>query len=343
MPRQTIPSRRSHRLPLLAAGAFTAIALTACSSGPDSTPTTSTHTTARANRAPRGVVTVQEASRLLTAYENSNNRANKVRSEEILAKVEGGQLNAQSRADYRQFKTWSAKQQAYYGSPFRYTHRSYMIPPAGTATWFAVKAVATGTKSKSPSLLIFDKDGPAYKMVLALYVDKSTIPAVALDKNGLAKPADPATPVGSLAPAQLSSAFEDLAETGGKKTGKKLASTPAVKDARTLYTNRGKRDDSKYATTKYFATKVKASKVYALHLADGGVLAAFPTAHNQETLLRPAYRSNYKINPNKVEALYNPAGRTVITDEFQGQALATLTPSGTPHVLAYEYRMVDSR
>ncbi|MEU6277467.1 hypothetical protein ABZ871_34450 [Streptomyces populi] len=339
--RQTNPSRRPHRLPLLAAGAFTAIALTACSSGPDSTAATGTHTTARANRAPRGVVTVQEASRLLTAYENANNRANKVRSEKTLAKVEGGQLNAQSQADYRQFKTWPAKQQAYYGSPFRYTHRSYLIPPAGTATWFAVKAVATG--NKSPSLLIFDKDGPAYKMVLALYVGKSPLPAIAIDRNGLAKPADPATPVGSLAPSQLSSAFEDLAETGGTKSGRKLASTRAVKDARALYTDRGKRDDSKYATTRYFATKVKAPAVYALHMADGGVLAVFPTAHNQETLLRPAYRSNYKINPNKVEALYNPAGRPVITDEFQGQAIASLLPSGTPRVLASEYRMVDSR
>ncbi|WP_276147152.1 hypothetical protein [Streptomyces sporangiiformans] len=35
--------------------------------------------------------------------------------------------------------------------------------------------------------------------------------------------------------------------------------------------------------------------------------------------------------------------RAIITDEHQGQAFATLTPSGKPKVIAREYRMVDSR
>ncbi|MFG3099662.1 hypothetical protein ACGFZL_03870 [Streptomyces sp. NPDC048182] len=36
------------------------------------------------------------------------------------------------------------------------------------------------------------------------------------------------------------------------------------------------------------------------------------------------------------------AGRDVVTDEFQGQALAVLDPKGKPRVTAVEYRMVDS-
>ncbi|MGW3669276.1 hypothetical protein [Streptomyces sp. NPDC005141] len=81
--------------------------------------------------------------------------------------------------------------------------------------------------------------------------------------------------------------------------------------------------------------------VYALRLADAGVLAAFPSAHTLETLLRPQYRSSFKLNPNEEESICNPEKRVAITDVFQGQALAVLSPSGKARVVAREYRMVD--
>jgi hypothetical protein len=289
------------------------------------------------------VVTVKEAAAVVTAYEETNNRANARRDAKLLASVEAGQLNVQSQADYEQFRTWPKKKQAYYGSGFRYTHREYLIPRKGAASWFAVRATASGAQAGSASLLVFDQVGGAFKLVLAVYAEKTPLPRVAVDKNGFVTPADPGERVGSLAPAELGAAFEDLVETGGKKSGAELASTPVVKDAVKLYADRDRRDNSRYATNRFFAKPAKDPSVYALRLAGGGVLVAFPSAHTLETMLRPAYRSSYKINPDTEEAVYNREGRVVITDEFQGQALATLSPSGKARVLAREYRMVDSR
>ncbi|MET8855527.1 hypothetical protein [Streptomyces sp. NPDC004579] len=342
MSRQTTAARRSRRLAVLVVGVSAALTLAACTTGPDASTTTGSHASAPARPAPRGVVTAKEAAAILDAYQVSNNRANARRDARLLARVEGGQVHLQSRADYEQFPTWSKKEQAYYGSPFRYTNRTYLVPRAGSATWFAVRAQSTG--SKDHALLIFDKVGGTYKMVMGLYTDpKTPMPEVAVDRHGLAAAVDPSKPVGPLAPAQLGTAFEDLSETGGTKSGSKLAKTTLTKEALALYTGRDKRDDSKFDTHRFFTKPPTHPTVYALRLAGGGVLVAFPSAHTLETMLRPAYMSSFKLNPNKEESIYNAEKRVVITDEFQGQALAVLSPSGPARVIAREYRMVDSR
>ncbi|MGW6214974.1 hypothetical protein [Streptomyces sp. NPDC055109] len=344
MPRHTITSPRLRHLAVLAIGVTTAVTLTACTADTDSTTTADRggRAPASASPAPTGVVTTQEASKILTAYENANNRANRTRDARLLATVEAGAVNVQSRADYQQFKTWTKKEQAEYGSPFRYERREFAIPSKGTATWFAVSATATGAKDRA--LLIFDKVDGAYKLVMALYTDKKEpLPELAFDKNGFAESADPAKQAGSLAPNQVGAAFEDLVETGGKKSGAKLASTPLTKSAARLYTERDKQDNSKYSTNRYFAKPPKDPSVYALKLAGGGVLAAFPSAHTGETMLRPAFMASYKINPSKREAVYNASNRVVIVDEYQGQALAELPPTGKARIISREYRLVDSR
>ncbi|MEU0061577.1 hypothetical protein [Streptomyces sp. NPDC006334] len=57
-------------------------------------------------------MTKQFAASALSAYEKTNNKANDlaskgrtVQARELLSKVEGGQLNEQSQADYAQWKT----------------------------------------------------------------------------------------------------------------------------------------------------------------------------------------------------------------------------------------------
>lgn len=343
MPRHTINAPRLRRLAVLAIGVTTAITLTACTAGTDGTTAADRkHAAASASPAPTGVVTTREASKILTAYEDANNRANAKRDARLLSTVEAGAVNLQSRADYQQFTIQSKAEKADYGSPFRYVRREFAIPRKGMASWFAVKATATG--SRNPALLIFDKVDGTYKLVMALYSDKKEpIPALAFDKNGFAQPADPAKAVGGLAPNQLGDAYEDLAETGGKKTGSKLASTPLTKEAAKLYTERDKQDNSKYATNKYFAKPPKDPSVYALKLVGGGVLAAFPSAHTGEIMLRPAFMASYKINPGPREAIYDSTSRVVVVDEYQGQALAELSPTGKPRIISREYRMVDSR
>ncbi|MET7391438.1 hypothetical protein ACFYPT_40885 [Streptomyces sp. NPDC005529] len=343
MPHHALNSPPLDRLAVVAIGVTTAVTLTACTAETDTTNTADRgRTTVSASPAPTGVVTRQEASKILTGYENTNNRANKRRDARLLSTVEAGAVNVQSRADYEQFTTQSKSEQAEYGSPFRYVRRDFAIPRKGTATWFAVKATATG--SQNPALLIFDKVDGTYKLVMALYSDKKApIPELAFDKNGFVQPADPAKAVGDLAPNQLGDAFEDLVATGGKKSGTQFASTPLTKEAVKLYTECDKQNNSRYATNKYFAKPPKDPSVYALKLADGGVLAAFPSAHTGETMLRPAFMASYKINPTKREAIYNRTSRVVIVDEYQGQALAELPPTGKPRIISREYRMVDSR
>ncbi|GHB78112.1 hypothetical protein GCM10010377_80400 [Streptomyces viridiviolaceus] len=98
-----------------------------------------------------------------------------------------------------------------------------------------------------------------------------------------------------------------------------------------------------YATEKYFTKTPAHPKVYALKLANGSTLALFPTAHTSELMLKPQYMNSFDITPSEDEALYDPSRRDVVTDEFQGQALAVLDPKAKPRVTTTEYRMVDSR
>ncbi|MEU2425597.1 hypothetical protein ABZ619_32115 [Streptomyces sp. NPDC007851] len=50
-----------------------------------------------------------------------------------------------------------------------------------------------------------------------------------------------------------------------------------------------------------------------------------------------------KLVPGTQQAVFDKTPRVAILDEFQGQALAALTPSGKAVVLGVEYRTVDSR
>ncbi|MBC9723603.1 hypothetical protein [Streptomyces sp. TRM68367] len=338
MSRTSTSAPRRRPLTLIALGVTTALTLTACGggsgSGDDDSPV------ANASAAPKGVVTKEAAKKIVDTYEQVNNRANKTQDEKLLATVEAEQVHEQSRADYKLMKTKSAKEQKEYRSPFSYTDRTYYLPAAGTATWFAVKAKTID--SKDDGLLIFDKVGSAYKMVAALYLDPA-IGRIAVDRNGLATAFDPAKRVGALAPNQLGAAYEDFFETGGTKAAKQLATTKTTEESVQVYKDRDSGDLSKFATKKFFGQDPAHPEVYALQLAGGGVVAVFPTAHTVEKLLKEPYRGSHQINPNKEEAVFNSTARIIITDEFQGQALAELTPQGKPKVMALEYRMVDSR
>ncbi|WP_328499637.1 hypothetical protein OG828_49085 [Streptomyces sp. NBC_00457] len=138
---------------------------------------------------------------------------------------------------------------------------------------------------------------------------------------------------------QLGNTFEDLVETGGKKEGQQLAPT---KEFTKNYTNRTKVKEASFATVKHFDGKPAHPKVYALRLADGGVLALFPSAYTIE-YLHKRFMNGGRIIPGPAEAVYNSERRPLITDEYQGQALATLTLTGKPKVLTHRYTMANSR
>lgn len=334
MSRITPRAPRLRHLTALATGVTTAITLTACGG-----PAANARSIPSASPTPKGVVDQKAASAILDTYQKVNNRANKTRNEKLLATVESGQVNEQSQADYKQWKTWSKKDQEFYGSDFVYVNRKYYIPAAGTASWFAVMA-RSSTDSKDDALLIFDKVDGAYKLVAGLYEDEMPIPKIATDRYGLATAASVSVKVGALAPNQLADSYEDLFETGGSKEGKYLASTKTAKDAIETYQERDNGTEAKWSTKRFFAAEPAHKTVYALKLADGGTLAVFPTAHTQETMLKPQYMSSFRVNPNKAESVYNSRSRVVITDEFQGQALASKFRDGPPTESVDRFRAV---
>ncbi|MEU9744693.1 hypothetical protein [Streptomyces niveus] len=290
------------------------------------------------------MITKQAAKAVVDAYEQANNRANRLRDEKLLATVEAGQVNEQSRADYKQWSTWSATRQKEYGGAFFYQDRTYYIPRAGSADWFAVRATSSYGE-RQESLLIFDKAAGTYKLTMAFYTPRGEpFPKIAVDRDGFVQVAQPSQKVGSLAPSELGSVYEDFFESGGtKKAAKAFAATDASKDSTKVYRERNEGKLSTYLTKKFFSQEPAHPTVYALKLAGGGVVAGFPTAHTQERMLKPQYMSSFQIGPNDEEAVYNRSKRTVITDEFQGQGLAQMSQKAKPKVLTIEYRMVDSR
>ncbi|MEU6557023.1 hypothetical protein ABZ915_43265 [Streptomyces sp. NPDC046915] len=329
-------NRRMARLAACAVSVTAAAALTACGTGSDEDAKNGSDTTA--SPTPTGAVTTAEAEKILDAYEKVNNKANIGRDARLLGTVEAGQVYEQSTADYKLSATWSKQEQADYKKPFTYKNRKYYIP-AGE-DWFAAKVRASG--SKDDALLVFAKVDGRFKVVYAVYSD-APIPEIDTSRHGLATVVDPSAAVGALAPDQLSAAYEDLFESGGKKAGGKLATTETSKAAIKLYQDRTKGDRARWATKNFFSKEPAFKSVYALRLADGGVISVFPTAHNQETLLKPQYRSSFQITPNDEESVFDSTKRVVVTDNFQGQAMATLHPSKKPDVIAAEYRMVNSR
>lgn len=334
------PPRGPHlrSLTVLALGMTTALTLTACSVGSDTGATNSP--TASATTTPKGVITEQAAEKVVDTYEKVNNQANKTRDEKLLATVEAGQVHEQSKADYKVFKTWSATDQKEYGSPFYYKNRTYYLPAADTATWFAVKATTSG--SDSDALLIFDKVGGTYKLTASVYSDEA-ISKIAVDGSGLATAVDASKKSGTMAPGQVGAAYEDFFVTGGMKASTQFVSTKASQGSVKVYKERNEGKLKKYTDHNFFAADPTYPKVYALRLADGGVVAVFPTAHTEERILKPAYRSSFQLGPDDDEAVFDSSKRVVITDEFQGQGLVELPAQDKPEVTAIDYRMVDSR
>ncbi|AKZ56042.1 Lipoprotein [Streptomyces ambofaciens ATCC 23877] len=344
MSRPTSRRSRLRRPTVLALGLTGALTLTACGGdadrGGDGAPARSTEA------ARRGLLTQEAAAKVVDTYERVNNRANAERDEKLLSTVETGQVHEQSRADYQQWETWSKEDRKHYASAFRYTDREYLIPAADSGvTWFAVKARSSADPDQEGALLVFDRaGGSTYRMTMAVYADEAPIPKAAVDEQGLVTPADPSKRVGALAPDQLDEHYEDFFETGGrKKAARTFASTETSKDSVEVYEEGPDDDLKKYATERYFAAEPAHPAVYALELADGSTLALFPTAHTSELMLKPQYLSGFDITPTDDESLYDATERDVVTDEFQGQALAVLDPKGKPRVTAVEYRMVDSR
>jgi hypothetical protein len=329
---------RLPRLSAAAVGVTTVLALTACGGGAGS----DSGKASGADAAPQGVVSQATAKKAADHYQEVNNKANAAQDEKLLGTVEAGQAYAMDKATYTLFETWPKKEQKAYAEPFSYQDRTYVIPKKGTGDWFAVQAKSSEDAGRRV-LLVFDKVAGTYKMVLALWADAEDVPKPALDAHGLAEAVDPGTKVGKLAPSDAGAAYADFLETGGKKKGKALTPTEPVENAKKTYqrsSTEGAADGM--ATEMFFAKPPADPSVYALRTADGGVLAMFPAAHKQESLLKQAYRSSASLVPNKEQSALGAIRGDLITDVFEGQGLAELTPKAA-RITTVDFQHVDAR
>lgn len=322
-----------------AIGLTAALSLAACASGtPTSDRVPASHqptATASPSPAPRSVVTLSEANKILNTYQDVNNRANATRDAKLLATVEAGQLYARSKAEFEQFETLSEKEQKDYGKPFAFTDRIFHLPAGGD--WFAAEATTTG---KNHTVMVFEKS-PAtdnsWKKVVSLFPAKALPPVQTTD--GVARTAPAAATVGALAPDGVPAAVEDLFATGGTKQGALLARTNEnVKSILKTYKERGK-SLGPQAKVSFFPTAPLHENVYTLR-TDDGVLAIAPLAHNEESLV---LQPGLQITPGKVGSVYDKSPRPLTVDVFQGEALVLLSGKGQPDILDYRYAQTDSR
>ncbi|WP_221354683.1 hypothetical protein [Streptomyces beigongshangae] len=318
---------------------------------PPSTVRTSSTTPAPA---PKAAVTRDEAKDILARYVATNNRANAAQSRStalnpraraLLATVEGGQLFEQSAADYTTWRTRTATERKEYGTPFYYV-KPVIYAPAGER-WFAIEATVDRTDWRG--LLIFDQaqQGKGWRNVFTVALgDKkgARLPApIATDRAGLATAVNPTTRSGRLAPNQIADAFEDFFVTGGTGAGQALARSASTTAALKVYKERSKGTDTRAATKYFKQSNARHQQIYALKLRDGSTLAIVPSAHDQHYEIKKELIFQAKIIPNERQAVFNPAKRIAVIDEFQGMLLAHLPTTGKPTILSHEFRMVDSQ
>ncbi|MFI5864711.1 hypothetical protein [Streptomyces sp. NPDC051546] len=343
MPHTAEPRAFAVRTAAAAIGLAAALSLAACASGASSSDhkAASHQPSATASPTPRGIVSADQANEIVDRYEQVNNAANAKQDAAELGSVEGGATFEQSRADFKQWPTYSVKERKEYAEAWTYTRRTYFVPEQGKATWFLMRAYADhgGKVSKEPSLVVFDNpDGAAYKLTASVHGLAAEPPLPQTGPDGLAALATATDKSGSLAPADVTAAFEDLYAAGGRDKSSGLDRTTAsAKTALKVYAERDKELGPQGGAKKFFPAKTSHS-IYALKTPDG-VLALVPLAHTMEVMVT---RPGLQVDPSPVDRLYGVKSGPVITDEFRGQAAAYLPAHGSAEILGFSYTVTGA-
>ncbi|MFD7552326.1 hypothetical protein [Streptomyces sp. NPDC059816] len=223
MPARPSPTRRMH-IGTAAAATGLVLVLGDCSTDSSAPQPSRTTTPAPSPTQAKPLLTVQQADQLVDRYQQVNNAANAKQNAAQLGTVEDGATYEQSRADFKQWPTYSEKEKKEYTDAWTYAQRTYFIPEQGKASWFLMRAYTDhgGKISKEPSLVVFDNpDGAGFKLTASVHGLDTEPPLSQTSPDGLALLADPAAKSGPLAPVDVTAAFEDLYATGGqdKSTG----------------------------------------------------------------------------------------------------------------------------
>lgn len=266
-------SRRTMSTALLAAAA---LALTAGCTGSSKSPKASP-----TPKAEQPVVSTAEAGKIVDAYQSLNNQANARLSPTLLAKAEGGAMLAFDQAYFKQAHGLDQKDVKANLAPFAYVHRTFYIPPAASkADWFMMKAQGADLKDGKPGtvwttttrFLVFKHTGGGWRSVLSgdfSGAEQKDVPRIAVDRDGLARVADPTVKIGSTAPKDLAAQVTDLYVTGGSNST--LTTTKARDAAISDWGDRTSTLDD-HAFADYKKTAPRDGTAYALRTADGGAL-----------------------------------------------------------------------
>lgn len=279
-----------------AAGCSPGHASTAAPSGGQCQPAASARCTdSTAPGAPAGPVTVQQAASILARYIEINNEANRQRSARLNDEIETGALQAQSRAQYRQYPYLSSKARTEF-SAFTYVRPHFYIPrtPAGASgqdPWFLT--VATGVDQKTRTtwiayLVFVEVDPGTWRMAAATEPLKASTPTIALDSRGYATAVDPDNASGlALRPSLLPIAVVDNYVTGGQHDGQVFAPTAQTAEARSAYQHRS--DNLRpYGIGTYTRINDPFHTIWALRTTDGGALVIASSTHGKtELITRP--------------------------------------------------------
>ncbi|SEN80159.1 hypothetical protein [Actinacidiphila rubida] len=341
--RRTAPTVRPATL--LAAASLALVAGCSSSSDPASSSSDPKTTEAAKTAAEKPLIGVGEANQVVDAYQKLNNQANAQRSLTLMAKAEDGAMLAADKGYFTQLPELDPKQVASNLAPFAYVQRSFFIPPASAkADWFLMKARFADLKGGKPAapsstytrFMVFRHTGGGWRAVAAAGfsgAEQKDIPALAVDRQGLASVAAPTTRIGRTAPADLAGLVADLYATGGDK--RVLAKTRERDDAIGVWADRGEHLDA-HAYATYAVARPHVGATYAMRTADGGALVLSDSAVD-ETVLAKDVNSWVTLGKSLQPFVKHGSARMsqVVQHDLQSQ-LGVVSPSGGTAVYAID-------
>ncbi|WP_037911722.1 hypothetical protein [Actinacidiphila yeochonensis] len=350
MPQRT-PSTASASLLTAAAAAASLVLVAGCSSssGSAASPSASSAAKATSAAAEQPLLRAGEADKVVDTYQSLNNQANARRSLALMAKADGGAMLAADKGYFTQLPKLDQKEVAENLAPFAYVQRSFFIPPASAkADWFVMKAALADLKdgkAGAPAttftrFLVFQHLSGGWRAVAAGDFsgdEQKDIPALALDRSGLATVVAPAARIGTSTPSGLASAVADLYATGGEKSD--LAKTKERDDAISVHTDRGNQmDDHAYAD--YKAARPPVGATFAVRTADGGALVLSDSAVD-ETVLAKDLSAYVTLGKSLQPFVKNGSAHMeqVVQHDMQSQ-IGVVTRSGSTSVYGIDQQTI---
>ncbi|MFE7272459.1 hypothetical protein [Streptomyces sp. NPDC057623] len=287
-----------------------------------------------------------QARAVISNYSKINNEANAQRDRTLLDTVEDGPMYAMSVSDYTETEGLPKADRKPY-KPWSYdTSSAKLYIPRFTTVqnrWFA--AALSGEKGKDPSRIAVFAEQPKdkrWELVSVVDLDSTTLPDIALDKDGYA------TAVAATGNKQLAAdanllrtAVIDNFATGGTNTGTKVFDPTKASKQQIKVHDETTRKFGKLGTTVFAGGTNRFKDAYALKTSDGSALVLFAHTHTQTDAVA---HSGLQINPDKDDnAWLHGIPRTSVTYTFVCSDAATVPAKAAPsRLIGYTCARTDA-